>query len=67
MAYPWSLRLLDFQGSKHDKVYQKINPLKFLFQKQFYFNIHIQKDIKNLFKLHFEIIKLFIEFLVSWT
>jgi len=29
--------------------------------------MHIQKEIKNLFKLHFEIVEHFIVFIVSWT
>jgi hypothetical protein len=41
--------------------------MKFLFKKKSFFNIHIQKYIKNLFKLHVVIIEHFIEFIVSWT
>jgi hypothetical protein len=54
-------------GSKHAKVCIKSSPKKILFQKQSLLNIRIQKDIKNLFKLHFEIIEYFIEFIVSCT
>jgi len=52
-------------GPNMIKYAKKSNLKKIYFQKQFLFNIHIQKDIKNLFKIHFEIIKHFIEFIVS--
>jgi hypothetical protein len=55
------------RGSKHDKVLQKNRPKKFRFQKQSLFNINVGKNIKNLFKLHFEIIEHFIEFIISYT
>jgi len=54
-------------GFKHDKVCLKSSPRKFLISKKSLFNIHIQKDITNLFKLHFEIIDHFTKFIVSWT
>jgi hypothetical protein len=53
-------------GSSMIKYTKKVVLWEFNF-KNTLFNIHIQKDIWNLFKLHFEIIELFIEFIVSWT
>jgi hypothetical protein len=42
------------KGSKHDKVCQKKVVLKNFNFNNIFFNNHIQKNIKNLFKLHFE-------------
>jgi hypothetical protein len=44
---------------------QKNSPKNFNFKKNVLFNINILKVIKSHFKLHFEIIEHFIEFIVS--
>jgi hypothetical protein len=54
-------------GSKHGKVCQKNSPKKSKFQKQSLLYINIKKDIKNLFILDNEIIKHFIEFIITCT
>jgi hypothetical protein len=48
------------------KYAKKVVP-KNLISKKSLFDINLKKDIKNLFKLHFEIVEHFIEFIVSCT
>jgi len=54
-------------GPSMIKYAKKVVLKNFNFKKKSRSNIHIQKDIKNLFKLHFEIVEHFIKFIVSWT
>jgi hypothetical protein len=46
---------------------KKIVLQKFNFKNNIFSTLTLKKDIKNLFKLHFEIMEHFIEFIVSST
>jgi hypothetical protein len=53
--------------SKHDKICQKSSHKKFNLENSLFSTLTLKKILKNLFKLHLEIIEHFVEFIVSCT